>query len=90
MTGTGGTRANCQVVATSPRIWDIALNFANGDPLDLTRLAIAQHGCTVTSSETDVTIAGPLSNTGVWTAALSAPRFQCTANFSGTFGGDSP
>ncbi len=93
--GTGGNGASCQMVATSPGTWDITFQFAQGDPIELTGLAIAQNGCTVNLSASDpqagsVTITGPLSNTGVWTAALSAPSFQYTANFSGTFSGGPP
>jgi hypothetical protein len=93
--GTGGSSANCQMVATSPGTWDITLNFAGGDPLEVTGLAVAQNGCTVTLSASDpqagtITITGQLSNTGVWTAALTAPNFQYTANFSGTFSGGPP
>jgi hypothetical protein len=42
--GTGGSSANCQMVATSPGTWDITLNFAGGDPLEVTGLAVAQNG----------------------------------------------
>lgn len=98
MTGTGGgggSGAGCQMVATSPGTWDITLAFADGDPIEITELAIAQNGCTVTMSASDpqagtITITGPLSNTGVWTAALSAPDASYSANFSGTFGGGPP
>jgi len=93
-----GNGADCQTVATSPGTWDITLNFANGAPHNFTGFAIVQNGCTVTMSVSDptigtVTITGPLSNAGVWTAALSwvAPGGQqYIANFTGTFGGGPP
>jgi hypothetical protein len=93
--GTGGSGSSCETVATSPGTWDIQLNFAAGDPLPLTGFTVVQSGCMVTMSLSDpavgtVTIVGPLSDTGVWTAALSAPDAQYSANFSGTFSGGPP
>ena len=93
--GTGGSGSSCQTVATSPGTWDIFFTFADGDPLPLNGFAVSQSGCMVTMSLTDpqagtVTITGPLSDTGVWTAMLAAPNFQYTANFSGTFSGGPP
>jgi hypothetical protein len=83
------------MVATSPGTWDIFLEIANGDPIDLTGFAATQSGCMVTMSLNDptagtVTITGRLSDTGVWTAMLAAPRVPYTANFSGTFSGGPP
>lgn len=93
--GTGGSGSSCQMVATSPGTWDILLEFQDGDPLDVTGFMVTQSGCMVTMSLNDpqvgmVTIVGPLSDTGVWTATLSAPGAQYTANFSGTFNGGPP
>lgn len=95
-TGTGGTPGgSCQMVATGPGTWDIFLTFESGDPIDLTGFGVSQSGCTVTMSLSDpqngsVTITGPLSSAGVWTATLTAPNAQYTANFSGTFDGGPP
>jgi hypothetical protein len=91
----GGTSTDCQLVAKSPGTWDIILNFVNGDPTDVTGFGITQNNCTVTMSVSDqvlgtVTITGPLSNTGVWTAKYSAAGGAYTANFIGTFGGGTP
>jgi hypothetical protein len=93
--GTGGSGSSCETVATSPGTWDIQLEFAVGDPLPLTGFTVVQSGCMVTMSLSDpvagtVTIVGPLSDTGVWTAALSAPGASYSANFSGTFSGSPP
>ena len=92
--GGGGGGSDCQLVATSPGTWDITFNFAGGgDPIPLTGLAITQTGCTVTMSTseggTTVTITGPLSNSGVWTAALTT-NTGYSAMFTGTFGGGPP
>ena len=93
--GAGGSSSTCQTVATSPGTWDILLEFAGGDPLDVTGFTVSQNGCTVTMSLSDpqvgtVTIVGPLTDTGIWTATLSAPDGPYTANFSGTFSGGPP
>ena len=95
--GSGGGGSSCEMVATSPGTWDITLEFAGGDPADVTGLTVAQSGCTVTMSLSDpmgdLSITGPLSDTGIWTAMLS---FTDTmggsygANFSGTFSGGPP
>lgn len=94
--GTGGTPgSSCQMVATSPGTWDTFLTFEDGDPIDVTGFGVSQDGCTVTMSVSDaqngtVTVTGPLSSTGVWTATLTAADGQYTANFSGTFSGGPP
>jgi hypothetical protein len=93
--GTGGSGSSCETVATSPGTWDIQLNFADGEPIALTGFAVVQSVCMVTMSLSDpvagtVTIEGPLSDTGVWTAALSVPDAQYSANFSGSFSGGPP
>ncbi|MBK7631739.1 MAG: hypothetical protein IPJ23_13755 [Ignavibacteriales bacterium] len=89
----GGTSTDCQLVAKSPGTWDITLNFPNGDPYEFTGMSIVQTSCTVTMSKTEqgqtITVTGPLSNTGVWTASLSLTGGY-TANFSCNFGGGPP
>lgn len=92
----GGNSTDCQLVATSPGTWDITLNFVGGDPKGYNSMSIVQSGCTVTMSRTEaggtVTITGPLSNTGVWTAALTETQGTSTytANFTATFGAPPP
>ena len=90
--GNGDNGADCQLVATSPGTWDIKLNFAEGDPIEINGMSIVQTGCTVTMSISGggvtITITGPLSNTGVWTAVYTAGSY--TINFTGTFGGGPP
>ncbi len=93
--GTGGSSSACQTVATSPGTWDFFLQIENGDPIDVTGFMASQNGCTVTMSLSDpdvgnVTIVGPLTATGMWTASVDAPDVQYTANFIGTFSGGPP
>jgi hypothetical protein len=96
--GSGGTGNNCQMVetSTSAGTWDITLEFAMGDPLELTELTAAQTGCTVTMSASDADctlgITGPLSSAGVWNADLdiNCTQGQYVADFTGTFSGGPP
>jgi hypothetical protein len=93
--GTGGSSSACQTVATSPGTWDFLFQFESGDPINVTGFMASQNGCTVTMSLSDpergtVTMVGPLTATGMWTASVSAPDIQYTANFTGTFSGGPP
>jgi hypothetical protein len=101
--GTGGSGgsggASCQMVetSTSEGTWDITLEYQVGDPFELNGWTATQTGCTVTMSMNDpdcttLSITGPLSSTGTWTADLSliCSEGTYTANFTGDFSGGPP
>lgn len=101
--GTGGSAGSgggsCEMVetSTSAGTWDITLEYQVGDPNELTEFVATQTGCTVTMSTSDpdcstLSITGPLSSTGTWTADLN---FICstgtyTADFTADFTGGPP
>lgn len=97
--GSGGSGSNCQMVetSTSAGTWDITLEYQVGDPFEMTGWTATQTGCTVTMSNSDpncstLSITGPLSSTGTWSADLDLNCIEgrYTANFTGTFSGGPP
>jgi len=83
--------------STSTGTWDITLEYEGGDPFETTGWTAMQTGCTVTMSNDDpdcstLSITGPLSSTGTWTADLSlvCSEGTYTANFIANFSGGPP
>jgi len=98
-TGGSGGSSSCQMVetSTSQGTWDITLEYQAGDPFESTGWTASQTGCNVTMSIDDpgcttLSVTGPLSSAGTWTAQMSlvCTAGTYTANFTGDFSGGPP